>query len=256
MRLILKSSIIVFMCLFYSSIDAIAQETIFEEKTTIYADEFAGGAALHTNGFSLNFRYNRYNGAFNKLSYEFEFASIKHPREIRTVSQLEDDVRGYIFGKLNSFFALRPSIGYHSIFVPKQSIRGVSISRIFHVGPSFGFAKPVYLNIQVIESVGSGFQTVNIVTERYDPSEHDQGDIYGRASFFNGFSEMRLYPGIFTKFAFEFEYSNQKETIKALELGITSDFYFEKVPILAFSENRSWFLNLYVGILFGQKNTK
>ncbi len=255
--MIMRRFILGICIIFFFNLNVIhAQETIFEEKTTVYKDEYSGGIGIHTNGFSLNFRYGRYNGAFKKLTYEFEFASIKHPREIRTVSQLEDDVRGYVFGKMNSFFALRPSIGYHSVFVPKQSIRGVSISRVFQIGPSLGLAKPVYLNIQVIESVGSNFQSVNIVTKRYDPEEHDQGDIYGRASFFNGFSEMRLYPGIFTKLAFEFEYSNQKESIKALEVGLMSDLYFEKIPILAFAENRNWFLNLYVAILFGQKNTK
>lgn len=230
-----------------------AQETIFEEKTTIYVDEYSGGLALHTAGFSLNFRYGKYMGAFSKKVYEFEFATINHPREIRTVSQLDDNVRGYVFGKLNSFFALRPSIGFHNVFIPKQSIKGVSITRVFQFGPSIGLAKPIHLNVQRFSDRN---QTRVVVTEAYSPDRHRQSDIIGRASFFNGFSNIKMYPGIYTKLAFEFEYSTEKESIRALEVGLTSDFYFSKVPIMAFADNRSWFLNLYVGILFGQKHTK
>lgn len=232
-----------------------AQETIFEEKTTIFVDEYSGGLALHTAGFSLNFRYGKYMGAFSKKVYEIEFATINHPREVRTVSQLDDNVRGYVFGKMNSFFALRPSIGYHNIFVPKQSIKGVSITRVLQIGPSIGLAKPVYLNVQRFINDTLRSRRV-VITEAYSPEIHSQTDIIGRASFFNGFSEIKIYPGIFTKLAFEFEYSTDKQAIRAIEAGITSDFYFSKVPIMAFAENRSWFLNLYVAILFGQKNTK
>lgn len=232
----------------------VAQETIFEEKTTIYVDEQTGGFNLHTNGFSLNYRYAKYQGAFNKLVYEIEFASLKHPKEIKTISPFEDDVKGYVFGKLNSFFTFRPSIGIHKIFIPKQSIKGVSITYLYQIGPSLGVAKPIYLNIRERES--SNPNSFNIALRKYNPSDHEQDDIYGRASFFNGFGEMKLFPGVFSKLGLEFEYSNQKEVIHTIEVGIMADYFLKEVPILAFAENRSLFLNLYAGISFGQKRTK
>lgn len=246
-------SLIILSFLLSILIEVKGQETIFEEKTTIYVDEYSGGLSLHTAGFSLKFRYGKYSGAFSKKVYEFEFATINHPREVRTVSQLDDNVRGYVFGKMNSFFALRPSVGFHNVFVPKQSIRGVSITRVLQIGPSLGLAKPIYLNVQRFNDRN---QTRVVSTEAYSPDRHRQNDIIGRASFFNGFSEMRVYPGIFTKFAFEFEYSTDRESIRTVEAGITSDFYFSEIPIMAFADNSSWFLNLYVAIMFGQKNTK
>ena len=238
------------------SFSVFSQETIFEEKTTVYVDEYSGGLGLHTNGFSLNFKYGRYMGAFKKQVYEIEFATLKHPKEIKTISRFEDDVKGYVFGKLNSFFTFRPSVGIHNVFIPKQSIRGVSITYFFHLGPSLGLAKPVYLNIREPEENSIGFKTYNIVLNKFDPDSHDKDNIYGKASFFNGVSETKLYPGIFTKFGLEFEYSSRREAIRAIEVGLTSDFYFQKIPIMAFAENRSWFLNLFVGFSIGQKETK
>ena len=231
-----------------------SQETIFEEKTTVYVDEQSGGFNLHTNGFSLNYRYSKYNGAFNKIAYEIEFATLKHPKEIKTISPFEDDVKGYVFGKMNTFFTFRPSVGFHNIFVPKQSLRGVSITYLYHIGPSLGLAKPIYLNIREREQ--SNLNSVNIALRKYNPEIHQQGDIYGRASFFNGVGEMKFYPGIFSKFWLEFEYSTEKEIIHAIEVGLMADYFFEEIPILAFAENRSLFLNLYVGVLFGQRKTK
>jgi hypothetical protein len=229
-----------------------SQETIFEEKTTVYVDEYSGGIGIHTNGYSANFRYGKYKGAFNKRVYEIELATINHPKQIRVVSPVNDQSRGYIFGKMNSFLTFRPSIGAHKVFIPKQSIRGVSITYLFHSGLSLGLLKPVYLEVYP-EGIATNRKTV---LERYDPDKHMQEDIFGPGNFFNGLGEMKFYPGIFTKFGLEFEYSGERERISALEVGVTADVYFKEVPIMALTENRSFFLNLYIAILIGNKNTK
>ncbi len=238
--------------LFGSSI--IAQETIFEEKTTLFSEEYSGGISIHTSGFGLNFRYAQYQSGFTKRIYAIEFATLKHPKEIKSISQFEDDVKGYIYGKLNSFFTFRPSIGTQHIFIPKQSIRGVAISYVFQMGPSLGLAKPIYLNIREREL--NTLNSFNIVKRRYDPEVHGQDDIYGRASFFNGIDELKLYPGIFSKFGLHFDYAKNRETLRSVEVGLTSDLYFQKVPIMALTENRAWFLNIYINLLFGTRELK
>ena len=150
---------------------------------------------MHTNGFQATYRYGKYLNGFSKRIFEIEVANIKDPREIKSIYPFEEDVRGYIFGKLNSFFAIRPSIGSQKVLFPKQSIKGVSITSLFQIGPSIGFAKQVYLNIIQQESI-----TTRIVSrERYDPEKHNTNNIYSRASFFNGFEEIKVYPGLFAK---------------------------------------------------------
>ena len=165
---------------------------------------------MHTNGFQATYRYGKYLNGFSKGIFEIEVANIKDPREIKSIYPFEEDVRGYIFGKLNSFFAIRPSIGSQKVLFPKQSIKGVSITSLFQIGPSIGFAKPVYLNIIQQESI-----TTRIVSrERYDPEKHNTNNIYSRASFFNGFEEIKVYPGPFAKLGLHFDYGDERELIK------------------------------------------
>jgi hypothetical protein len=241
-----------FLFLFVSSI--YAQETIFEEKTTVYVEEYSGGVGMHTNGFSLNFRYGKYKGAFKKKVFEIELATINHPKEIRVVNPLEDQARGYVFGKLNSFFTLRPNIGFQKIFIPKQSLKGVSITYLFHTGLSLGFLKPVYLEVYP-ERSGNGRSSITTL-EKYDPEKHSQELIYGKGSFLNGFDEIKIYPGFYSKFGLEFDFSGKRDRIRALEVGLTADLFMKEVPIMALTENRNFFLNLYIAILIGKKETK
>ena len=209
-----------------------------------------GGAILHTSGWGLNFRYAEFLTAFSKLAYEIEIVGLKHPKELKIYSPYEDNVRGYIYGKKNVVTLIRPSIGLQNVFISEQSIKGVSISYYFNLGPSFAIAKPVYLNI--IEEAET-FSSVNIVTKKYDPEEHTVDNIYGRASYFEGVNEMKLYPGIFAKFGFQFEYANSMDIVKALEAGIAADIYFKEVQIMALTENKAIYLNLYLNLLFGKR---
>ena len=233
-------------------IEVSGQETIFEENTTIFKTEQSFGVGMHTNGFQATYRYGKYLSGFTKRIFEIEVANIKHPREIKSIYPFEEDVRGYIFGKMNAFFAIRPSIGFQKIIFPKQSIKGVSITSLFQFGPSLGLAKPVYLNIIQEESI----ITRIVSKERYDPVKHNTNNIYSRSSFFNGLGETNFYPGIFAKVGLHFDYGDERELIKSAEVGFKIDAYLEKIPILAFAENRQFYPNLYLAIFFGSRSVE
>jgi hypothetical protein len=97
---------------------------------------------------------------------------------------------------------------------------------------------------------------VNIVKRRYDPELHDQGSIYGRASFLNGFDDLKLYPGIFGKFGLLFDYGSDRESLRGIEVGLKVDAYFTAIPIMAFTSNRAIYPNLYLAVMFGARKTK
>ena len=131
----------------FVSVSLYGQETIFEERTTVFSEENSGGIGIHTNGFSAVYRYAKFTSGFTKRVFELELANIRHPQEIKSINPFEDNTRGYVLGKLNQLYTFRPSIGYHKVFIPKQSIRGVSVTFVSHFGASLGLAKPIYLNI-------------------------------------------------------------------------------------------------------------
>lgn len=247
----LKRNFTLFFIFFLAIAEGFSQETIFEEKTTIYAKELSGGIGAHTNGFVGTFRYGKYLTGFSKRIYEIEIANIRHVKEIKSINPFEDNVRGYVFGKINALYVLRPSIGFQKVFVPKQSITGVSITYIAQLGPSLGLTKPIYLNI--IEREPNRGRII-VTKKRYDPEEHQQGDIYGRASFLNGITEMKLYPGIFAKLGLHFDFASSRDELRSIEVGLKADAYFSKVPIMAFTENSAIYPNLYLAMFFGSRS--
>ena len=63
------------------------------------------------------------------------------------------------------------------------------------------------------------------MTEKYDPKDdnHTPYSIYGRASYFKGFNEMKVQLGAYVKGGFAFEFSKKNEVIKSIEAGVCLD---------------------------------
>jgi len=230
---------------------AFSQGTIFEEKRTIYASESSLGVHLHTSGIGFNYRYNKYLTGFTKRSYEIEWVTIKHPKEVKSYNPNFDNAKSYILGKLASFSALRLSVGYHKVFIGKQSIKGIDIAWLYNVGLSLGYAKPYYL--LVIKRID--LNSTLLQSETFDPYEHNITNIYGRDNGLRGLFEGKFYPGIHSKFGFNFETSPYSDGLKSIECGVAVDYYFKEVPIMALAKNYSLFFNLYINFLIGGKKT-
>ena len=229
-----------------------AQNTVFEEKRTIYKQEDAYGVVIHTRGFGIAYRHGKYVSGFTRKIYDLELVGMKHPKEIKSFSSAFDNSNGYVFGQLNSTLILRAGFGWHNTFVSKQSVRGISISSILSGGLSLAYAKPIYLEVAKFDPVTKQFVSA---VERYDPEVHFQSSIIGKASYFKGFFNGTLYPGIFLKYALSFESSRQANRINALEVGAILDLYYKKIPMMANDFNQPYFFNLYVSLTFGSKKT-
>lgn len=236
--------------LIVSSINA--QNTVFEEKRTIYKKEEAFGALIHTRGWGLTYRYGKYTSGFTRKIYDIDLVGMKHPKEIKTFTSAFDNSNGYVYGQLHSVIILRTGIGRHNTFISKQSVRGISISSILSGGFSLAYGKPVYL--EVIKDNGVN-EELDYGVERYNPKKHSQFEIIGKASYFRGFFNGTYYPGVYAKYALSFESSRQADRINALEVGAILDLYVQKVEMMANDFNKRYFFNLYVSLTFGSKKT-
>jgi hypothetical protein len=229
-----------------------AQQTIYDETRILYKKELHGGIIIHGDGWGLNFFHGWHTTARTRRMLGLEVVGMKHPKEIKSFNPFYDDSRGYFYGKLNSFLVVRPTYGRKHQLADKIRSTGVEVNYVWGVGPSLGLAKPIYLQIGKPDNI----PYEAIVVERYDPVQHDVHNIFGRASWFRGLGEMRLYPGLFGRFGFNFEYSGRTSGIKALEAGVTMDAYATPVPIMAEVdglENKQFFLGFYVSLQFGKK---
>jgi len=229
------------------------EETIFDEAAIIYNRSFYGGIMLHTNGWGAHGTWGKGLTAFKSRIYQIDIAEMKHSKEVRAFNPYYEDSRSYVYGKQNSFFVIRPTIGTKKVKFDKIRKSGVAIGYNWRVGPSLGFTKPVYLEIGVPDT--GPFQ--RIIVEKYDPEVHTVDAIFGRASFLKGFDELRIHPGLHGSFGVNFEYAPERESIKGLEIGVAVDYYpLNEIEIMAFSDNYDLFVNFYIILQFGKKFNK
>ena len=127
---------------------------------------------------------------------------------------------------------------------------GLQIAVNWSVGPSLGFTKPVYLEVLKIDQFG---QVLGNSIERYDPESHNLYNIYGRGPWSRGLTELKFHPGGFAKIGFEFEYSNERDLIRAIEIGSVLDVYATRIPIMTNIDNPFIFPTIYLNFIFGAK---
>jgi len=222
-----------------------------EEKPVLMKNDFTFGINTHTSGIiGIQFRRGYNLTALRKRIFEADLIGMKHPKEVKTVNPYFDNAKSYVYGKLNTFNILRLGTGIQRTLYSKAERNGIEIRMVYSGGLSLGFTKPIYLDI--LESTGISGQYV-IVTEKYDPYKHNIDDIYGRASFTDGFDQLRFHPGAYGRIGFNFEYAPIFENVKAFEIGAIIDAYPKEIPIMAFTQNKQLFLTFYITLMYGSK---
>ncbi len=237
-----------------------AQESVYDdEHRTLYSREIYGGPVAHGDGWGGQLFFGKYRSASDRHLFGVELVGMKHPKEIKSYNPFYEDSRGYFYGKLNSMLILRPTYGRKHRITEKIRKSGVEVNYVWGIGPSLGLLKPVYLQIGTRLDGTSNPPYDNIVEERYDPAKHFANNIFGRASWFRGFNEMKVYAGAFGRAGLNFEYAGDNTGIRAIEVGASLDAYPEKVPIMAELEgveNKQFFLEFYLAVHFGGKTIR
>lgn len=233
-------------------------ETSADFRRQVYDYEFSGGIMFHTRGYGISFRWLKFTDGYHKLGGEFDMVSIRHPKEIKFPSQYyNSSARSFVYGKLNSFFNARMGLAREKIIVDKTDQGSVSISWLTSGGASFGFLKPVYLEVIKESATGSAIK----VTNRYNPEIHDYINIYGQAPFFIGINETELRMGLYIKTGFSFDYNWLDDKVTSLEVGLIVDYFPQwfglypegGVPIMHQANNYEIWAQFYLTINFGKK---
>jgi len=252
-----KKRIIVFLGVINSFSVVYAQGEIDIQPRVLYRNEWSVAAMLNSNGFGGNYRYGKRINADNKHLYEVDFAYMKDPKERKSYSQSSTGAR-YVEGKTNLAFDLRFGYGRQHEIYRKHDLGGVAIRRFYNFGPSVVLLKPIYYEVADPED--------RWLIPRPDPEKYDAywQNVYilSRASFFKGFNEMRVLPGAFAKFGFNFEFGREDRIIHALEAGIIAEGFIKKVVIMDFSnphisqnkvaKNQQFFLTIFLSYRFGR----
>jgi len=243
--------VIVFMTVF--SVNAYAQPEDEPEYDSI-ADrvllkkEMTGGITAHVLGLGLNFRKGINKTFFNSRIIEVEVVSMKHPKQIRMINPYYYNAKSFVYGKMNHVYFLRAGYGHKRLLNRKPYWGGVELRVLYMGGFTLAIAKPVYLYFWD--------ETYSFIKEeKYNPDNyyHSAEYIYGRAPFFDGIGEMKVYPGIFAKAALNFEFGALNSKIRALEAGGTVEYFPKSIPIMAFNPAQNFFATFYLNFSLGKR---
>jgi hypothetical protein len=239
-----------------SWVSSFAQDSaaVANDVTILYRKENTFGLVAHSGGFGMVYRSARHVSVWKKRVLEVEIVSMRHPKQTKVVNeQTSGDAKPFFYGKMNYVYVLRVGYGMQKVIFGKAEKSGVEVRYNVFIGPALGISKPVY-NEVLVDTEDPKIKTV--ATKKYDPNDpHQQQitDFYGPGSYFKGFDQMKIYPGGYGKFSFSFEYSTVHQKVAIIETGITADGFFNTIPIMAYTTNNPYYVNLFVSLLWGGK---
>jgi hypothetical protein len=180
------------------------------------------------------------------LIYQFELNEKKATREIKVSPNVNsDNVSSYIPGKMNNFYQFKMSVGQQRRIGGKGNKNGVAVTYLYTGGVSVGILKPYLIN--VVDQYNNTFQSTY-------PTISDSGyQQTGAAGFFTGWNQLKIKPGLNVKTAMRFDYGHFNESVTAIEVGLSAEYYFSKIPQMIEIPERHFFFNGYVTILFGKR---
>jgi hypothetical protein len=221
-----------------------------EEGVLSFHKQSVFGFMLRTNGYGAFYELGKMKSPRISNLYSIEFSEIKHDKEEKSSSGAFFFGNPYIYGKVNNFYQLKLGFGQQYIFGQKGNKNGVAVTGIYQGGLSIGLLRPYYLEVADVNSNQS-----RII--KFTPEDSalfvDNSAILGGAGFGKGWGEMKFQPGAYGKVALRFDYGRFNEMVSALEIGLSVDAYTKKVPLMLFNEDKQFFFQGHIAILFGRR---
>jgi len=187
---------------------------------------------------------------FNVVS--LEIVHVKHNKEQKFASQATGN--GFIPGKTNYLFSMRPQFGQEYLLFNKYPEEGIQLSFVFAGGPSFGFVKPYFIEYDYTDySSTTAFPDYR--TEAYDPEIHtDDSRILGSGGVFYGFNQMSVMLGANFKAGLNFEFGKYKDAVLGVEAGFTYEAYTKPIQLYPIENNPNSFSSVYFTIYVGTRD--
>jgi hypothetical protein len=215
-----------------------------EEGVIAYEKSTAFGAKFINDGYGAFFEIGRAKSIKNATLFQLEISERKHPKEEKESNFNNYYGTPFIFGKVNFFYPVKLGMQLQSLYGNKSNKNGVSISYNYGGGLSLGLLRPYYVQtgdsyVKYQSADSATFLDLNAITA---------GPGIGK-----GWSEIKVTPGLYAKTALRFDYGSYNETISAIEVGITGEYYSKAIPIIAHIAPKKFFFSGFVAIMFGRR---
>lgn len=208
------------------------------------------GASMKNNGWGLNYEYQTNFRAGIKTSWEVEFNTLKHSKEVNVVNPNARNPRTYVYGKLNKVGLIKIQKGLIKQVTDFNSNQHIHLSLGISGGLTIAALKPVYLDIYHSNSTNDGL----VIAERYNPAEHvDQFDILGNSKSKYGWNELSFKWGMQVKPSVNLHWGGLTGTSKILKVGLMGEYFPSGLPIMAKTDNPKFYFSLFTSFLIGSE---
>lgn len=221
-----------------------------EEGDLIFNRQNVFGIRLASDGYGISYEKGYFRTPTRTVLWEFELNEKHSPKEHHISAQTDAfDFSSIVPYKLNNLFEFKAAIGQQILIGGKGNKNGVAVTALYAGGLTLGMLKPYYLDITNEISQASNQQTYAQFAS--DSVTGDQ--ITGAAGVLVGWGNLTIKPGINAKQGMRFDYGRLNQTVAAIEVGLTEEFFSGKMPIMYLVPAKQFFFNAYVSILFGNR---
>lgn len=253
----------IIICLNLILVDAFSKEKTDRQRWSkdfdrefVYESSWSGNFRMRTDGWQIGGEYSKYKTYARTTIYQFELGLFKHAKQVRQNKDPNagwfnsNGIKPFIYGKRYSLFSLQAAIGQKFLLAEKSNRNGVMIHYYYAGGVTLGLLKPYYL--RVCGDDLCNFHEEVTYEEGVDNKFSSYDYIIGAAGFGKGW-KLKFRPGLHLKTGLQFDWSSQDNMIKAIDVGVSINGYFSKVPIMISEENKFMFIGAYVGFSLGKK---
>jgi hypothetical protein len=217
-----------------------------EEGDLIFNKHNIFGIKVASDGYGISFEKGKYKTPEKTTIFQFELNEKKSSKEKRLSA---GDFSSVVEFKLNNFYEFKLAMGQQFLIGGKGNKNGVAVTALYTGGLSLAILKPYYINLVDVNDN----QTRETWPQYIADSNASNKAVSGAAGFFVGWDHVTFKPGVNAKTALRFDYGRFNETITALEVGLTAEFYFSKIPQVYIVPYKQFFFNAFVAIEFGSR---
>ncbi len=245
------------------------QDSNLNRDSVLYKSSWAAGVRLRSDGFNLGAEFTRSKKFKRSLLYQVQFSYFWHPKQERQQSPYGgggilggDGFKPFIYGKQNTLFTLYAGVGQKFLLAEKGKQHGVQLFFKYAAGISLGILKPYLLEVVDTTSINNNTFSRTTTIGYVEGGNNDlflnktqYGDIIvGGAGFSKGW-KLKALPALHVEVGIEFDFGKNLSFVKTLEIGVASDFYYKKVPVMVQS-NKFLYPSVYAGFLMGKRKEK
>lgn len=190
------------------------------EERIIYNRESTMHVTLHSRGLGIGYKTGKIRSIDKTTYWDFELSYIRSQKQIRLINWYS----GYslVYGKLYDMVALRGGYEVERKIYGKPYWGGVELRWLYGAGASLAFLKP------------------------YDADE----------SFWYGFDNIQLRPGLYAKGGMSFEIGATRTRARAIEVGAMAECFPQGINLMEQNPTEYVFLTFYISYHWGSRFNK